>query len=162
MRYRFQSGAEIYEVALERAGEVFHATIAGQTYIVEVLDQQPGQIRLRMDGKPVTLHWAASNSQKWVAVDGCTYLLERPTAARAARPGGESGGETVRAPMPAQVRAVQVTEGDAVAKGQTLLLLEAMKMEIRIKAPADGKVAKLLVQPGQAVEKDQTLVLIGD
>ena len=59
--------------------------------------------------------------------------------------------------MPAQVRAVQVQEGDAVEKGQMLLLLEAMKMEIRIKAPTAGRVTQLLVSSGQTVEKDQLL-----
>jgi biotin carboxyl carrier protein len=59
--------------------------------------------------------------------------------------------------MPAQVRAVQVEEGEKVEKGQTLLLLEAMKMEIRIKAPASGSVKRLLVEAGQTVEKDQLL-----
>jgi biotin carboxyl carrier protein len=60
--------------------------------------------------------------------------------------------------MPAQVRAVQVAEGEQVEKGQTLLLLEAMKMEIRVRAPGAGRVARLLVSPGQAVEKEQVLV----
>jgi acetyl-CoA/propionyl-CoA carboxylase biotin carboxyl carrier protein len=67
------------------------------------------------------------------------------------------GGQAVRAPMPAQVRAVQVAEGDEVEKGQTLLLLEAMKMEIRVKAPGAGRVARLLVTSGQSVEKEQLL-----
>ena len=49
--------------------------------------------------------------------------------------------ESVRAPMPAQVRDVQVQAGDTVEKGQTLLLLEAMKMEIRIKAPIAGQLS---------------------
>ena len=71
------------------------------------------------------------------------------------------GGEAVRAPMPAQVRAVQVPEGEVVEQGQTLLLLEAMKMEIRIKAPAAGRVdAPAGEAAGQTVEKDQ--VLVGD
>jgi len=60
--------------------------------------------------------------------------------------------------MPAQVRAVQVAEGERVEKGATLLLLEAMKMEIRVRAPAAGRVARLLAAEGQAVEKDQLLV----
>jgi biotin carboxyl carrier protein len=60
--------------------------------------------------------------------------------------------------MPAQVRAVQVSEGDSVEAGQTLLLLEAMKMEIRVQAPHAGRVARLLARPGDTVERDQVLV----
>jgi biotin carboxyl carrier protein len=62
--------------------------------------------------------------------------------------------------MPGQVRAVNVSEGDAVTKGQTLLVLEAMKMEIRIQAPRDGKIMKLFVKQGQTVEREQLLIEI--
>jgi biotin carboxyl carrier protein len=64
--------------------------------------------------------------------------------------------------MPGQVRAVNVNEGDRVTKGQTLLLLEAMKMEIRIQSPQDGLVRKLFVQQGQTVEREQMLVEIAE
>jgi biotin carboxyl carrier protein len=62
--------------------------------------------------------------------------------------------------MPGQVRAVNVSEGEAVVKGQTLMLLEAMKMEIRIQAAMDGQVRKLFVVQGQTVEREQALVEI--
>ncbi len=157
MLYRFQSGNQVYEISIERQGEVFQASVDGQSYPVELLDAQPGQISLRFAGRPVTLYWAADGGQKWVSLNGCAYRLEKP-APRAARSAAEpGGGQVVRSPMPAQVRAVQVAEGDPVEKGQTLLLLEAMKMEIRVKAPAAGRVARLLVSAGQAVEKDQLL-----
>ncbi len=157
MQYRFQSGNQVYEISIERQGEVFQATVDGQSYPVELLDAQPGQLSLRFAGRPVTLYWAADGSQKWVSLNGCAYRLEKPlpsTARSASEPGG---GQAVRSPMPAQVRAVQVDEGSPVEKGQTLLLLEAMKMEIRVKAPAAGQVKRLLVSGGQAVEKDQLL-----
>jgi pyruvate carboxylase subunit B len=60
--------------------------------------------------------------------------------------------------MPAQVREVRVREGDLVEKGQTLLLLEAMKMEIRLQAPHGGRVARLLASAGSQVDRDQVLV----
>jgi biotin carboxyl carrier protein len=64
--------------------------------------------------------------------------------------------------MPAQVRAVEAAEGDQVEKGQTLLLLEAMKMEIRIKAPSSGKVKRMLVKTGQTVDRNEILAEIGE
>jgi biotin carboxyl carrier protein len=159
MRYRFQSGERVYEIAIERQGERYQAIVDGQPYDFEVLDNQPGQLSLRFADKPVTLYWAADGGQKWVSLTGCAYRLEKPSprSARAGSGGSGPGGEAVRAPMPAQVRAVQVAEGDQVEKGQTLLVLEAMKMEIRIKAPVAGRVQKLLVSAGQAVDKEQPL-----
>jgi 3-methylcrotonyl-CoA carboxylase alpha subunit len=64
--------------------------------------------------------------------------------------------------MPAQVRAVDVGEGERVEKGQTLLLLEAMKMEIRIRAPRAGHIRRLLVTTGQTVDKEELLAEIGE
>ena len=64
--------------------------------------------------------------------------------------------------MPGQVRAVNVVEGDTVTKGQTLLVLEAMKMEIRIQAPRDGKVMKIFAEQGQTVAREQILIEIDE
>jgi acetyl/propionyl-CoA carboxylase alpha subunit len=161
MRYRFQYGQDVHDISIERSGETYRALVDGQPYELELLDSQPGQLSLRFSGKPLTLYWANDGGSKWLSVDGCTYHLEKPTSRRST-PATEAGGETVRSPMPAQVRAVQVEAGDAVTKGQPLLLLEAMKMEIQIKAPAAGTVQQVLVSAGQAVDKDQLLVRMGE
>ena len=157
MRYQFQSGEHVYEITIERQGKAYQAAVDGEPFSFVVLEVQPGQISLEFEGRPLTLYWAVDGSSRWVSQSGCTYRLDKPVP-RAARPTAEpGGGQAIRAPMPAQVRAVQVEEGDIVQKGQTLLLLEAMKMEIRIKAPTNGTVKRLLVIAGQTVEKEQTL-----
>ena len=167
MRFRVQSNDRVHEVEIARQGEMLRARIDGQNYEFEVLDSQPGQLSLRFPargGASTVIYWAVENGRLWLSQNGCTYRLEKPAPRRAsssAAPGAASG-ETVRAPMPAQVRAIQVAQGETIERGQTLLLLEAMKMEIRIKSPAGGRVARLLVSDGQAVEKDQVLVEIGE
>ena len=60
--------------------------------------------------------------------------------------------------MPGRVLDVLVAPGDRVQKGDTLVLLEAMKMELRIQAPADGEVSRVLCAAGQVVERGQVLV----
>jgi methylmalonyl-CoA carboxyltransferase 1.3S subunit len=55
-----------------------------------------------------------------------------------------------------------VSEGDTVERGQTLVILEAMKMELRVTAPEAGRVKRLLVQMGDVVERGQALVEIGE
>ena len=167
MRFRFQSNDRVHEVEIARQGEMLRARIDGQNYEFEVLDSQPGQLSLRFPargGASTVIYWAVENGRLWLSQDGCTYRLEKPAPRRAASPTapGAAAGEEVRAPMPAQVRAIQVAQGETIERGQTLLLLEAMKMEIRVKSPADGRVARLLVSDGQAVEKDQVLVEIGE
>jgi len=158
-----QINGQVYTVGFERRGEALQVVVNGQPYALEVIDTQPGQVSLRLDGKPATVQWAGSGEEKWFSLNGCTYRLEKPAprTARAAQStdgrGAGSRTEGVRSPMPAQVRAVQVREGEQGEYGATLLLLEAMKMEIRIKAPARGRVTRLLVASGQAVEKEQLL-----
>ena len=158
MRYQFQHNGRVYEISVEPQGDVFLAAVDGQPYTYEVLDSQPGQLSLRFDGNPVTVYYASHGGQTWLSMSGCTYRLEKPSP-RAARPQGDQDAVgAVRAPMPSQVRAVQVEAGQQVEKGQTLLLLEAMKMEIRVRAPSSGRVTRVLVTDGQTVDKEQPLV----
>lgn len=64
----------------------------------------------------------------------------------------------IKAPMPGLVLDVRVAVGDAVKKGDPILVLEAMKMENIIKSPTDGTVSKINVKKGIAVEKNQVLI----
>jgi pyruvate carboxylase subunit B len=72
----------------------------------------------------------------------------------------QAGGGTVKAPMPGLVVKVLVEPGAAVAPGQGLVVLEAMKMENEIKAVSGGVIESVAVKPGQAVEKGAPLVVI--
>ena len=159
MRYRFQSRDQEYEILLETQGYHLLASLDGVEYELEVLDSQPGELSLRFAGRPVKIYWAEQAGRKWISLDGCTYLLEQPLP-RGSRRSGESVEGSVRAPMPAQVRAVYIASGDLVEKGQTLMLLEAMKMEIRVQAPRPGKVTRVLASSGDTVDRDQLLVEI--
>lgn len=70
-------------------------------------------------------------------------------------------GETVNSPMPGTVLDVQIKPGDYVKAGETMLVLEAMKMENAIVAPKDGKVVEVYVIKGQTVESGTALVALG-
>ena len=71
-----------------------------------------------------------------------------------------AGGEQILSPMPGNILNVNVKVGDAVKKGQVLLILEAMKMENEIMAPCAGKVATVAVSKGAAVNSGDLLVAI--
>jgi biotin carboxyl carrier protein len=73
-----------------------------------------------------------------------------------AAPLGDPGG--VASPIAGTVLEVKVKAGDVVTQGQTLLVIEAMKMETAIAAPGPGKVKSVLVAAGDAVRENQTLV----
>jgi len=80
-----------------------------------------------------------------------------PAAAPAAAP---ANGETVVAPMPGNILAVNVQNGAAVKKGDVLMVLEAMKMENEIMSPCDGTIASVNVQKGSTVETGAVLCVI--
>ena len=74
--------------------------------------------------------------------------------------GAATGEVTIKSPMPGLIVAVPVSEGQAVHKGQTVIVLESMKMENELKAPRDGTVTSIKVAPRQSVEQHQPLVVL--
>ena len=81
-----------------------------------------------------------------------------PAAApKAAAPAGAAGAVAVTAPMPGKILGVKASAGQAVKKGQVILVLEAMKMENEIVAPQDGTIATINVAAGDSVEPGATL-----
>ena len=80
-----------------------------------------------------------------------------PAPAPAPAPAASAAGTSITAPMPGTILKVNVKNGDAVKKGDVLMVLEAMKMENEIMAPADGVVAGISVSDGTAVEAGAVL-----
>lgn len=73
----------------------------------------------------------------------------------------QASGSGVIAPMPGQIKAILVREGDKVSSGQKLLVMEAMKLENKLPAPRDGVVKHILVRDGDIVSQGQELIIIG-
>lgn len=102
-----------------------------------------------------------------VNVNGTVYEVEleemtgAPAAAPVAAAAPAAGGEKVTSPMPGTILSVNVAAGDAVKRGQVLMILEAMKMENEIMCPCDGTVASVSVTKGAAVESGTLLCTIG-
>jgi len=138
-------------------GKTFTLTLDDKTIQAEVLHAENGQLDLLIDSERVTAYVSSDNAKRWVTVNGQTFVLTKSSGAKRSGYAHHAAGE-LTAPMPGQVRAVNVSEGDAVTKGQTLLVLEAMKMEIRVQAPFNGVVQSLTVKVGQTVEREQILV----
>lgn len=83
-----------------------------------------------------------------------------PAPAPKAAPAGAQGSVVVTAPMPGKILGVKAQEGQAVAKGETIIVLEAMKMENEIVAPSDGTIASINVSVGDSVEAGATLATL--
>ncbi len=102
-----------------------------------------------------------------VLVEGQPYQVrledERERALASLAGGGhESGEATIKAPMPGLVLNLPVALGELVQRGQTVAVLEAMKMENDLTAPRSGVVKDIKVAKGQAVNQGQALIIIGE
>ena len=119
--------------------------------------------RMVVDGAPVdpaSPAWAvADGDRRWVFAGGevFEFLVARPGRRSAAR---DAGHGSLTAPMPATVRKIAVAEGSQVSKGETLLVLEAMKMELPVRAPSAGVVSRIACREGDLVQPGITLVEI--
>jgi biotin carboxyl carrier protein len=157
VKFSFDQNSESIPIDLTPAGKTYRITIGDQTVEVEILRAENGTLELLIDGKRVTAYVSSDNTKRWVTVNGQTFVLTKPAGGKRKSMGHDHASDLV-APMPGQVRTVNVSEGESVTKGQTLLVLEAMKMEIRIQTRRDGKVTKIFVKQGQTVEREQILI----
>ncbi|WP_167153064.1 biotin carboxylase N-terminal domain-containing protein [Streptomyces sp. MBT27] len=115
------------------------------------------RVTVELDGITHTFHRAGS----WLGRDGDSWNVLDHDAVEAALSGRTHGGaDTLAAPMPGTVTVVKVAVGDQVDAGQSLLVVEAMKMEHVISAPHAGTVTELDVTPGSTVAMDQVLAVV--
>lgn len=91
---------------------------------------------------------------------GAATSAPKAAAPKAAAPAGAQGGVKVNSPMPGKILAVKANAGQAVKKGDVVLVLEAMKMENEVVAPQDGTVASINVAVGDMVESGDVLATL--
>jgi 3-methylcrotonyl-CoA carboxylase alpha subunit len=115
----------------------------------------PGELIVRDGDRVERMFAAVSGGVTWVFHDGTVHRFEAPAASR--RRGAQTHG-SLAAPMPATVVRVEVAPGEAVTAGQTLLVLEAMKMELPVRAPGDGRVKAVHCKAGDLVQPDVSLI----
>lgn len=157
MEFRYQQGDRQATVRIIQKDDGYQVLIGENRYEVSVQEVNPHTLDLLIDGRYLRARHADHKNERWVAVGGApvhaTRLLQRRH--RRARGGGDG---SLSATMPGQVTSVLVAAGDEVEAGQVLVLMEAMKMELRIVAPTDGTINSVLVAQGEQVERGQTLV----
>jgi acetyl/propionyl-CoA carboxylase alpha subunit len=157
----FRQGEREYDVLLTPQGSGrYSAQVAGQQHRVELVSHDESVMSIVVDGQRQRVTVVAGDAGKcWLHIDGLgystmfTWVSPLPEAGRS--PAAEG---SLHAPMPGQVRAVYVEVGQSVQSGDTLMILEAMKMEHRIKAPYAGVVAALHFAVGQQVQADAVLL----
>jgi biotin carboxyl carrier protein len=117
-----------------------------------------GTYRVEHDGRSRIVYVAGAAGSLWAFADGRVYRSAGAARPGARRTGQAAGPQLLTAPMPATVLRVAVQAGAAVKKGDTVILLEAMKMELPLRAPADATVIAVHCREGEIVQPDATLV----
>jgi 3-methylcrotonyl-CoA carboxylase alpha subunit len=157
MQTQYEYNGQVYAVRLERRPDGSQiAYINGQEIPFAARPMQDGW-QITLEGKSAAAYTAASGDQRFAQVNGQTYALNVVTSASQRRRSAAASGD-LTAQMPGQVRDVRVAVGDEVEMGQTLVVMEAMKMEMRITAPRAARVKRVLVQAGEVVERGAVLV----
>jgi 3-methylcrotonyl-CoA carboxylase alpha subunit len=130
--------------------------------VLGAADRLPdGRYALTLDGVRSHLLAARDGEALVLRLNGETLRLRLPDPAAAAAEEA-AGGNRLVAPIPGQVTSVQARAGDAVTRGQVLVVLEAMKTVFRLAAPADGVVAAVSCAAGETVQEGQVLVSFVD
>ncbi len=162
MRFRLLVDGEPHEVDVTSAGNGYIVHVDGVPYRARVSKKDAEvEVRLGAARHRVTFQGARiflEGRFHDVVVDS----MEARDFATSLRPGGEGGPAVleVRPPMPGRVVRVSVAPGLAVRRGQTLAVLEAMKMQNEIPAPADGRVRDVRVREGESIGTDRVIAVI--
>ncbi|WP_405980599.1 acetyl-CoA carboxylase biotin carboxylase subunit [Streptomyces sp. NBC_00158] len=124
-----------------------------------IVTRTPDTVTVELDGVTHRFSHATSPDGVWLGRDGDSWHVQTydPVTAKGA---AGAGADTLAAPMPGTVTVVKVAVGDRVTAGQSLLVVEAMKMEHVISAPHAGTVTELDVTPGTTVAMDQVLAVV--
>jgi acetyl/propionyl-CoA carboxylase alpha subunit len=151
-------GEETYRVEYTDHGDgVFKVRIGEVTHEASISKDGPAH-RLRLDGLTLELRlWSAGDTRIVLDADGATELVAVP---RFPQTDAEDDVGGLTTPMPGKVVSVAVEVGATVTKGQTLIILEAMKMEQSLTAPRDGVVEQVRCAAGDLVEAGAALVVL--
>ncbi|WP_338678275.1 acetyl-CoA carboxylase biotin carboxylase subunit [Streptomyces sp. SCSIO 30461] len=126
-----------------------------------VAADRSGSVTVEVDGVTHTFRYAAGPGGSWLGRDGDSWHVLHHDPVEASLSGAaRQGADTLAAPMPGTVTVVKVSVGDVVEAGQSLLVVEAMKMEHVISAPHAGTVTELDVAAGATVAMDQVLAVV--
>lgn len=141
----------------------FTFKINGAEYKCAVEEIEAGLTNVTVNGKTyqVETEKPAAPAPKPAAPKAAPVAAPAPAAEPKAAAPVAADGVKVKSPLPGSVIKVVVTEGQAIKKGDTLLVLESMKMENPIMAEQDGTVKQIVVAAGQNVMQDDVLLVLG-
>ncbi|MBR7718750.1 acetyl/propionyl/methylcrotonyl-CoA carboxylase subunit alpha [Acinetobacter nosocomialis] len=156
---KLQTADQQIQLLLSSVNNTFTAQFCDQSVCIDVLERTSEYLVYLIDGIRRRVQYVLDSDQLYLDRDNGNIVIRNVTYA-APEATDVAGDGKIRAPMDGAVVNILVNKGDQVVRGQTLLVLEAMKIQQQIKADVDGVVEDVLGQQGQQVKKRQMLFTI--
>lgn len=161
-KYQYKVKGVDYEVEIQDLeGNIAHVTVNGIPFEVEMKQPvKPGKQKFRIENEAHSDKGGASSADnaKTSPSSATTAANAEPAASKKAS--ASAAGKPVTAPLPGTINDIKVKVGDKVSAGDTVVILEAMKMQNNIEAETSGTIASINVNKGDAVMEGDTLVTI--
>ena len=161
MTYEVTIADKTYRVELLRSDSGWQCKLDGRTVPLDVISTQNNVLSILVDGKSYEVKQEGTTTEAAVVVGHERFIsfVRDPRSFRSRRRDGaaEHGPKKITAPMPGKVVRILVGVGAEVELGQSVIVIEAMKMQNELKAPKKGILKKLTVVEGAAVEAGQAL-----
>jgi acetyl/propionyl-CoA carboxylase alpha subunit len=157
---RLRCGDDVREADVRSSARGLEVVVDGTAHPVEVEPGAPGVFVLREGARRETFHCVRQGGRIHLFWRGSAYVLEEVSESE--RASQRHAAQGLEAPMPGRVIAVKAEPGQAVSRGDEILVVEAMKMENAIRAPRDGVVKSLSARVGDMVSPGMVLVELED
>lgn len=163
MENRLRHLGEIHLIKLAKEKDGYKAIIGDAEYKVSDLFVQANLICFRIDGELRAIYHAQDSGTRYMALSGEHYVVEtvkaQESGVKSTVPQEEN---SVASQMPGLLVKLPVAVGDKVKAGETLAIVEAMKMQNELRAPRDGTVEKINFKEGEQIDALQAIVELAD
>ncbi len=162
MIYNLKFRDKLYRVTLNEADDHFEVEIDDSKSSVQLVQIEDNLYTLVTGNSTVPVGIAKKGKVLHVYLGGELYEIESVSLRDAERvsTGPAAGRQEIKSPMPSRIVKILKSEGEEVAEGEGVIVVEAMKMESELKSSINGKVAEVKVSEGDAVESGTVLVVI--
>jgi biotin carboxyl carrier protein len=162
MEFTYDVNGTVRRLTVEEKDGVYAVRDGDRRYTADIRRTSEGTLTMLVGGRAYAVLIARDRNRRIVRVNGREHVVREPDET----PGGGSdnagraadGGLKIKPPMPGKVIKVQVSVGEAVRKNQTLVIVEAMKMENEIRSAIEGVVTKILVAVGDLVDPERPMI----
>jgi biotin carboxyl carrier protein len=162
MEFTYNVNGTVHRLTVEKKDGVYLIRDGDRQYTADVQRAADGELTILIGGRTYAALIAQDKDRRIVHVGGRVHVVREPDEeASGGIEGAEKspdGGLKIRPPMPGKVIKVQVSVGESVRKNQTLVIVEAMKMENEIRSAIEGVVRKIHVAAGDLVDPERPMI----